>query len=77
MILYAINPAKPATVCRLVTDDVGELHVMLGDDLEVPKSTHLICTSKQEHSALKHAGYNAGYNPEPTQSTFNGVQLDE
>ena len=77
MILYAINPAKPATVCRLVTDDIGEPHVMLGDELEVPKSSRLICTTIQEHSTLKVAGYNAGYDPEPSQSTLNGVPLDE
>lgn len=77
MILYAIDPTVPATVCRLVTDDVGELHVMLGEELEVPKSTRLICTTTQEHSALKVAGYNAGYDPEPTPSTMNGVPLDE
>lgn len=77
MILCTINPTAPATVCNLVTDDVGELHVMLSDDLEVPKPTRLICTTKQEHSALKCAGYNAGYNPNPSQCTLNGIPLDE
>lgn len=76
MVFIALDPTKPAQVCKLEYDPTtGEGHVLLSDELEVTKRTRIQCTTLEEYTILQSLGYNVHLNEHPSDATMNGVPV--
>lgn len=77
MILYVVDVTQPAQICKLEYDSTtGEGRVMLSDELELPKTERIMCTTLEEFTILKHLGYDVHHNPHPSDATMNGVKVE-